>query len=49
MYTYKGTPLTRPPTGLHSIGRVSWGGRVTLAFQKISGIISITSFLEFFP
>ena len=45
--------VTGLPTGRQSIGRVSgaagWGGRVTLAFLKVSCIIAITSFLQFFP
>ena len=53
IYIYSGIPLAGPPTGLHSIGHVSgaagWGGHVTLAFIKVSRIIAITSFLQFFP
>jgi len=26
IYIYNGTPLARPHTGRHSIGRVSWAG-----------------------
>jgi len=44
-YIYNGTPVARPPIGQHSTGRVSgaagWGGRVTLAFLKVSYIIAI--------
>jgi len=49
LYLYSGTPVARPPTGRHSIGRVAgWGGRVTLAFLKVACIIAVTSFLQFY-
>jgi len=44
IYIYSGTPLTRPPTGRHWIGRASGAGVValvdliTLAFLKVSCI-----------
>jgi len=51
IYIYSGTPIIRLPTGGHSIGRVNGAGVVayTLAFLKVSSIIAITSFLNFFP
>jgi len=49
---YSGTPLAWPPTGRHSISRVSgaagWGGRVILVFLKASCIVAIISFLHSF-
>ena len=53
IYICSGTPLARPPTGRHSIRRVSGaassGGRVAPALLKVSCIIAITSFLQLFP
>jgi len=49
-YIYSGTPLAWTPTGRYSTGRVSGAGVVaSLAFLKVSYIITITSFLQFFP
>jgi len=52
-YIFSEVPITRPPIGWHSIGRVSGAGMVVvaspLAFLKVSRITAITSFLQFFP
>jgi len=46
-YILRGTPLARPPTGWHSVGRVS--GTVVVASHLHSWIfLAITSFLQFF-
>jgi len=49
LYISSGTPLARPPTGRHPIGRVRGAGEVASHLDSWRFRVLSRSFLQFFP